>query len=196
MTASHTPAAARSTVPVTARSNVPVAASAYARGFAPVTGGESARVLILGSLPGQCSLRRAQYYAQPQNVFWRLMGELFQAGPELDYDERMRRLVARRVALWDVCAAAERPGSLDSAIVPASIAVNDFAAFFSAHPQLRLIGFNGATAARLFERQVLGRVATIPAALQLLRLPSTSPAHAAMPYAAKLAAWRSLLAAV
>jgi hypoxanthine-DNA glycosylase len=120
------------------------------------------------------------------------MGELFQAGPELDYGERMRRLVAQRVALWDVCAAAERPGSLDSAIVPESITVNDFAAFFGAHPQLRLIGFNGATAARLFERQVQGRVATIPSAVSFLRLPSTSPAHASMPYSAKLAAWRPM----
>jgi len=169
-----------------------VGAGPYARGFAPVTGGDAARVLILGSLPGQRSLELGQYYAQPQNVFWRLMGELFQAGPELDYGERMRRLVAQRVALWDVCAAAERPGSLDSAIVPESITVNDFAVFFGAHPQLRLIGFNGATAARLFERHVQGRVATIPSAVRFLRLPSTSPAHASMPYSAKLAAWRPL----
>jgi hypoxanthine-DNA glycosylase len=163
-----------------------------ARCFPPVTGGESARILILGSLPGQRSLQRGQYYAQPQNAFWRLMGELFAAGPELEYGERMRRLVAAGVAVWDVCAAAERPGSLDSAIVPASIAVNDFAAFFAAHPRLRLIGFNGATAARLFIRHAQAGLVTIPADVRLLRLPSTSPAHASMPYAEKLAAWRQL----
>jgi hypoxanthine-DNA glycosylase len=123
------------------------------------------------------------------------MGALFQAGPELDYDERMRRLVAHGVAVWDVCAAAERPGSLDSAIIPASIAVNDFAAFFRAHPQLRVIGFNGATAARLFDHHVRRGVAQIPAAVRCLRLPSTSPAHASMPYADKLAAWQLLRAA-
>jgi hypoxanthine-DNA glycosylase len=164
----------------------------YARGFAPVTAGESARILILGSLPGQRSLEQGQYYAQPQNVFWRLMGELFQAGPELDYAERVQRLMAKGIAVWDVCAAAERPGSLDSAIVPASIAVNDFSAFFGAHPHLRVIGFNGATAARLFERHVQGRVVAIPPVVRLLRLPSTSPAHASMPYSAKLAAWQVL----
>jgi hypoxanthine-DNA glycosylase len=167
----------------------------HACGFAPITDGASARILILGSLPGQRSLQQAQYYAQPQNVFWRLMGELFQAGPEFDYGERLRRLVARGVAVWDVCAAAERPGSLDSAIVPESIAVNDFAAFFSAHPHLRVIGFNGATAARLFERHVRGRVAGLLQSVRLLRLPSTSPAHASMPYASKLAAWQQLRAA-
>jgi hypoxanthine-DNA glycosylase len=164
----------------------------HARCFPPVSGGESARVLILGSLPGQCSLQRGQYYAQPQNVFWRLMGELFQAGPELDYEARLARLTAHGVAVWDVCAAAERPGSLDSAIVPASIAINDFAAFFRAHPQLRVIGFNGATAARLFERHVSGLLPQLAPRVCCLRLPSTSPAHASMPYLKKLAAWQRL----
>jgi hypoxanthine-DNA glycosylase len=187
MAVSHTLVATRSAASVAVRS--------YARGFAPVTGGESARILVLGSLPGQRSLQQGQYYAQPQNVFWRLMGELFQAGPQLEYAERMRRLVAAGVAVWDVCAAAERPGSLDSAIVPASIAINDFAAFFGAHPQLRVIGFNGSTAARLFERHVQAHVAVIPPAVRFLRLPSTSPAHASMSYSAKLAAWRRLLEA-
>lgn len=167
----------------------------YACGFAPVTGGQSARILILGSLPGQVSLQRGQYYAQPQNAFWRLMGEIFQAGPELGYEARLRRLTAHGVAVWDVCAAAERRGSLDSAIVPASVAVNDFAAFFREHPELRMIGFNGATAERLFARHVRPDVADLLEHVRCVRLPSTSPAHATMSYADKLAAWRLLRAA-
>jgi len=151
-----------------------------------------ARVLILGSLPGRVSLARSQYYAQAQNTFWRLMGDLFDAGPQLAYEERVQRLLMRGVAVWDVCAAAERPGSLDAAIVRASVATNDFEAFFTTYRQIRLIGFNGATAAQLYERHVQKYLSPRAAAIARLRLPSTSPAHAALPYAAKLDAWRVL----
>ena len=164
---------------------------APSRCFAPLSL-PSARVLILGSLPGQCSLERGQYYAQAQNAFWRLMGDLFDAGPQLAYEERKRRLLMRDVAVWDVCAAAERPGSLDAAIVRASVATNDFESFFKTHCQIRLIGFNGATAAQLYERHVQKYLTQEKAAIARLRLPSTSPAHAALRYAAKLDAWREL----
>jgi double-stranded uracil-DNA glycosylase len=157
-------------------------------GFPPIADAH-ARVLILGSLPGQVSLRQQQYYAQPRNAFWAIMGRLFDAGPDVPYDERTRRLVKNQVALWDVCAAAHRPGSLDAAIRPASVVPNDFAAFIAAHPQIRLIAFNGAKAAELFRRIVLPG---LPDALQALRyetLPSTSPAHASMTLEDKLARW-------
>jgi len=157
-------------------------------GFPPIADAH-ARVLILGSLPGQESLRQQQYYAQPRNAFWTLMGRLFGAGPELPYDERARRLIQSRVALWDVCAAAHRPGSLDAAIRPDSVVPNDFAPFIAAHPQIRLIAFNGSKAAELYRRVVLPG---LPAALQTLRcetLPSTSPAHASMTLEDKLARW-------
>ncbi len=152
----------------------------------------SARVLILGSLPGQCSLARGQYYAQPQNSFWRLMGDLFDAGPQVAYQERARRLLMRDVAVWDVCATAQRPGSLDAAIVRASVVPNDFETFFATHRRIRLIGFNGAAAAALYERHVRKRLSAGAAAIPRLRLPSTSPAHASLSYAAKLEAWRAL----
>ncbi|OZA12577.1 MAG: DNA-deoxyinosine glycosylase, partial [Hydrogenophilales bacterium 17-62-8] len=83
-------------------------------GFPPIADAH-ARILILGSLPGQVSLQRQQYYAQPQNAFWKIMGRLFDAGPELAYAERTQRLVENGIALWDVCASAQRPGSLDAA---------------------------------------------------------------------------------
>jgi double-stranded uracil-DNA glycosylase len=157
-------------------------------GFPPIAA-PSARVLILGSLPGQVSLQRQQYYAQPHNVFWRIMGALFGAGPELSYDERAARLVQQHVALWDVCKAAVRPGSLDAAIDLASVIPNDFNEFFARHPQLQVVYLNGATAARLYARLVVPR---LPPPLQLLsqqRLPSTSPAHAALRFEHKLERW-------
>jgi len=161
-------------------------------GFAPI-GGASARILILGSLPGQTSLRRGEYYAQPQNAFWRIMGRLFDAGPDLAYPERAKRLVARDVAVWDVCASAQRSGSLDAAIAPASVVANDFDAFFDAHPRIALIGLNGAAAAALYERHVLRKLAAPHARIRRERLPSTSPAHAAMTFDAKLAAWKAFV---
>jgi TDG/mug DNA glycosylase family protein len=162
------------------------------RGFPPIARAD-ARVLILGSLPGRESLRRGEYYAQPRNAFWGLMGELIGAGPALAYAERGRRLAAARIALWDVCAAADRPGSLDSAIVARSVIVNDFAAFYRAHPRIRLVCFNGRTAAALYRRRVLPRLSVAPRRLPLVVLPSTSPAHAALSPAEKLGRWAEAL---
>ena len=88
--------------------------------------------LILGSMPGGASLRAGRYYAHPQNLFWRFMGELVDAGPELTYEVRMERLRAAGIALWDVIATCEREGSLDSAI--RSAVANDFGRFFATHP--------------------------------------------------------------
>jgi double-stranded uracil-DNA glycosylase len=158
------------------------------QGFAPIARVD-ARVLILGSLPGQESLRRREYYAQPRNAFWAIMGALFGARPELAYAARVRRLLTQRIAVWDVCAAAFRAGSLDASIVADSVVVNDFAAFFAAHRRIGLICFNGAKAYELYRRHVLPDLAGPSAGLPVAVLPSTSPAHAARSLADKLAAW-------
>jgi hypoxanthine-DNA glycosylase len=163
-----------------------------AQGFPPIADAR-ARLLILGSLPGQASLAAGQYYAQPRNAFWRILAELLGVGAHLDYAARAATLNDAGIALWDVCAAAERPGSLDASIRRASVVVNDFAAFLSAHPRIELLAFNGATAAELYRRRVLPALPPAAAALPTLRLPSTSPAHAGVPYAAKRAAWAAAL---
>lgn len=162
-------------------------------GFPPIEDA-AARVLVLGSLPGVKSLEMREYYAQPYNAFWRIMGELVGAGPELEYPARMLRLRAHGLAVWDVLAAGEREGSLDSAIVPASIVVNDFSAFFARHRELRLICFNGNTAAGLFRRKVLPSLEPQWAAIERRALPSTSPAYASLRFEQKLARWREALA--
>ena len=164
---------------------------ALSSGFPPVAN-RDARLLILGSLPGVRSIEEQQYYAQPQNAFWRIMGEIFGAKRELSYARRLAKLRASGIALWDVAAVAERPGSLDSAIVHASVQANDFAGFFEAHRRIGLICFNGAKAAELYRRLVLPTLDEQRASIPTQRMPSTSPAHAAMPYAKKLEAWRSV----
>ena len=144
-------------------------------------------------MPGEASLAAAQYYAHPRNAFWPIMGALFGAGPELPYRERLQRLEAAGVALWDVIAACERAGSLDSAIATASIEANDFARLFRDCRHIRHVFFNGAAAETAFRRHVRGRI-VLPA-LSFTRLPSTSPAHAARNFEAKLAAWQAVRAA-
>jgi hypoxanthine-DNA glycosylase len=163
------------------------------RGFAPIAASD-ARLLVCGSLPGQTSLAMQQYYAQPRNAFWGIVGELLGFDPALDYAARVAALVARRVALWDVCAAAVRPGSLDAGIRRDTIVVNDFAGFLRAHPGIERLCFNGGAAFELYERRVLPALPADLQALPRLRLPSTSPAHAGMARAAKLAQWREALA--
>ncbi len=163
------------------------------RSFPPI-GGPLARWLIVGSLPGRESLARREYYAQPRNAFWSIMGALFGASPELPYAQRLLCLVEQRVSVWDVCAAAQRSGSSDSAIRRGSIMINDFQGLFTQWPGIEAVVFNGAVAADLYERLVVPSLGSPARALPRLRLPSTSPANASIPYERKLAAWRAALA--
>lgn len=161
-------------------------------GFPPVVG-RNPKILILGSMPGRASLDARQYYAQPRNAFWKIMGELFDASPNLGYSARLDNLKRRRVALWDVLASCVRPGSLDAAIRADSVVVNDFARLFQEHRTIRRVYFNGGKAAELYRRHVLDSVQLVAPYLSHARLPSTSPAHAAMPYDEKLRQWSTLL---
>lgn len=146
---------------------------------------EDCRVLILGSLPGRRSLAQSEYYAHPGNQFWRLMSEVIEFDlAQASYTRRLAQLAKRGVGLWDTIASAIRPGSLDAAIRSAE--VRPLAAFARRLPNLRAIGFNGATSARLGRPQLSG------SRCELIDLPSSSAAHAAMPFAAKLERWMSL----
>ena len=138
-------------------------------------------------MPGKASLFAQQYYAHPRNAFWRVMGDLVGAYPALPYAERLHKLAEAGIALWDVIAACERPGSLDADIVKDSVRGNDFAGFFAVHRSITRVFFNGATAELNFRRHVLPGLSGW--SLPTRRLPSTSPAHAALSYEAKLAAW-------
>lgn len=157
-------------------------------GFPPVAGPD-ARVLVLGSLPGQRSIAEQQYYAHPQNAFWRIMRELL--GVTGDYPERCRQLVNHRVALWDVLSNSVRPGSLDADIRLDTACANDLEGFLVAHPDVRLIAFNGRKAEQLFRKFVDSRA--VNKSIRQLGLPSTSPAYAAMPFSGKLVAWREVV---
>ena len=146
--------------------------------------------MVLGSMPGAASLRLQQYYGHPHNAFWRIMGHWLGFDAALPYAERRAALLRSGVAVWDVLAHCVREGSLDAAISRESMVPNDFAAFFAAHSGIRRVCFNGATAAEVFRRHVLPGLPAPWNTLDYRRLPSTSPAHAGMPLAAKQEAWR------
>jgi double-stranded uracil-DNA glycosylase len=162
-----------------------------AQSFPPIAS-ETSRVLILGSMPGKVSLRERQYYAHPRNQFWRIVGELLGFDPASAYEARTTALRSAGVALWDVLKSCTRTTSMDSAIVAASAVANDLPDFLRAHPQIRRICFNGGMAEKLYMKHVRPRL-TADEAIEHLRLPSTSPAHAALPFSAKLAAWRAMV---
>lgn len=166
------------------------AASRLSRSFAPIADGRSS-VLVLGSMPGQESLKASQYYAHPRNAFWTIMGELLGFDAKLPYEARIAALRSAGIALWDVLHSCKRDGSLDSSIEAASETANDFVVFFTTHPQVKTVFFNGAKAAEAYEKRVLPKVRDLH--LEYVRLPSTSPAHAGMSVARKLQAWRAIL---
>jgi len=159
--------------------------------FPPIAQSD-AEILILGSLPGQRSLQMQQYYAHPQNAFWKLITRMYDVESSLPYKRRVKILTANRIALWDVLAAAERPGSLDSSIVQRSARANDFAAFYRSHPRVSRVYFNGRKAEDLYRRFVLPGLAAEFARLRYVSMPSTSPAHAGMPFAEKLVRWKKI----
>ncbi len=154
------------------------------RSFPPIIG-EDPRVLVLGTLPGEESLRRREYYAHPRNLFWPILFALFDAAPATDYAAKLGFAKARRVALWDVCAMAEREASADTTIRREE--PNAIGELLDTNSLIRAVAFNGTAARRLHDRHFPRRPG-----LAYLALPSTSPAHARLDFAAKLARWAAL----
>jgi len=148
-----------------------------------------ARVLILGSMPGERSLSESQYYAHPQNSFWFIMSCLFKFDMNSDYKERCTRLQLNKVALWDVLKSCERKGSLDSSINNVSIVANNFEGFLRSYPGISSIFFNGAKAESVFQKYVPANIQQRFSGDTLQRLPSTSPAYAAMDRHTKMRKW-------
>jgi len=157
-------------------------------GFPPVSS-PSGCALILGSLPGRLSLGRGECYANPRNAFWRIV-EARITDLRSAYAGRFAALIKHHVALWDVLADATRSGSLNAAIADDAIP-NNFRAFFHINPHIRLIAFNGAGAARLYERWVMPTLTDAKRAITRHTLASTSGAHATCPSPRSMRSGRS-----
>jgi hypoxanthine-DNA glycosylase len=157
----------------------------------------SSRILVLGSMPGRASLRAGAYYAHPRNAFWSIVAAVGGAPAGAPYDARVEAMLSCGIALWDVASSCVRPGSLDADIDDASVVPNDVAGLLAAHPSIARVCLNGGKAAALFRRHVEPALALVrrgQVALDVRRLPSTSPAHAGQTTAQKQAAWLAALA--
>jgi TDG/mug DNA glycosylase family protein len=121
---------------------------------------------VLGTLPGEESLRRGEYYAHPRNLFWPIIFALFGETPPPAYSDRVRSSA-------DTTIAAEAPTAID--------------ALLDTHPGIRAVAFNGSAAQRLYDQHFARRPA-----LHYFALPSTSPAHARLGFQEKLARWTVL----
>lgn len=147
--------------------------------FSPVFA-SNAGILILGSLPGDASLGKREYYGHPRNAFWRIMGERFHFDPAEEYEVRLELLRRSRLAVWDVVSSGIRPGSLDSdirAVVP-----NDIPGLVASLPELRRICCNGGASHSLLKRFF---PELWKSSLEIIQLPSTSPAAARLSYEEK-----------
>ncbi|WP_342441901.1 DNA-deoxyinosine glycosylase [Lysinibacillus sp. FSL K6-0075] len=128
------------------------------------------KVLIVGSMPGRQSLEKQQYYGNPRNHFWPIIGELLEIAIPNEYTERIALLKNNAIGLWDTIATCEREGSLDAAI--RNEKPNDFQTLFEQYPNIQLVLFNGAKALEVFKKHI---------GLELLdgraykKMPSTSP---------------------
>jgi hypoxanthine-DNA glycosylase len=161
-----------------------------AHSFAPLLRGD-ARLLVLGSMPGRASLDALQYYAHPRNAFWPIIAAHCGIDPALGYHLRVAALLDAGIALWDVLCECRRPGSLDSAIELADARPNAIAELLDAHPRIVRVCCNGAAATKLYRRFGLPGAPRI----ELIQLPSTSPAHAGMGFAEKMRRWHEALSA-
>lgn len=157
--------------------------------FPPIAN-RNASILILGSMPSVKSLEQQQYYAHPRNAFWLIMSSIFNMNKDLAYPQRCEYLLANNIAVWDVIKTCQRQGSLDQAIVPASMVANDFNVFLQQHPNIQKICFNGTKAEQVFNRYVLPTLSEQQKKIIRCKLPSTSPAHAAMKLEQKLVLWQ------
>lgn len=160
-------------------------------GFLPIAN-PSAKILILGSIPSQSSLLQQQYYAHPRNAFWPIMLNLFGHPNNIDkfsYSERVQLLLQNNIAVWDVLKHCERKGSLDAAIKMDSIKTNNFYELFTSHSLIKKVCFNGAKAEAVYNQHVLPNIKKSHPYLQYIKLPSTSPAYAAMSLQQKMIIW-------
>jgi double-stranded uracil-DNA glycosylase len=158
--------------------------------FPPIIG-DTPKLLILGTLPGEESLSQQRYYAHPRNHFWPLMAALLNVPLPDTYEQRCTLLISNSIAVWDVLASAERAGSLDSALKNEK--PNAIAELLREHTSLAHIAFNGQAASQLFCRHITPKLGTRATTLALITLTSSSPTNV-RPFEAKLENWHAGLA--
>lgn len=159
-----------------------------AQSFPPIIG-TAPKILILGSSPGVISLKKQQYFAHPRNAFWPIMAELFDIDTSQGYEHSVSQCESLPIIIWDVLKQCQREGSLDSAIEKDSIEVNDFAALFDQHYNIQHVFCNGGASYKWFNKLAFP---LLPSSIDVIQLPSTSPAHASLNFEKKLEQWKQI----
>lgn len=163
------------------------------QGLPPVIG-ERSHTLILGSLPGDESIRTRRYYADPRNQFWTILSRVYQADIEDGYEERIAFLLSHDLALWDVLRSAQRDGSVDYTIRNGD--PNDFGPLLRTYPELTAIGFNGRKAYDLFLKYVMKQERSVwldRSRVGILPSSSPAPGRYVLPLDEKVVRWREFL---
>ncbi len=153
--------------------------------------GRNPRIIILGSMPGIISINAAQYYANPRNLFWMVLADLFSIDIDCSYESKVLQMQQLPMIVWDTLKTCHREGSLDSKILNTDIEANDIATLLKQFPTVQAIAFNGNASAKYFDRLVKPQLPK-DLDIELLKMPSTSPANAGMKRAQKLETWRRL----
>lgn len=169
---------------------MPEGCSTRVHSIGPIIG-RNPRIIILGSMPGIISINAAQYYANPRNLFWAVLADLFAIDIDCDYDAKIRQMEQLPLILWDTLKACHREGSLDSKILTKDIEANDIAALLTRYPTVQAIAFNGGAAAKYFDRLIKPQL-PLDLTIEFFKMPSTSPANAGMQREQKLVLWRQL----
>ena len=150
---------------------------------------DSSQILILGSMPGVKSLEEQQYYAHPQNRFWKVMGAICNKPNlhQLDYQQKLKILLQNNIALWDTIKSCKRDGSLDSDIQNET--PNDIYGLLKKFPKLKIICLNGNKSYATFKKY-------FPDLLEKYschKMPSTSPANAKYSLDTLIKDWSSIV---
>lgn len=150
---------------------------------------DETKVLIIGSMPGKQSLDKQQYYGNPRNHFWPIIGQLLNVTIPEQYEQKIGLLRIRKIGLWDSIQSCERQGSLDATIkneIP-----NDFEWLFQQYPQIQLVLFNGGKSFNVFKKHI---GLSILNGREFEKMPSTSPIPGKniKSFEEKVDAWRIL----
>lgn len=155
------------------------------KAFPPIANQHS-KILLLGTMPGEQSLKLQQYYGHKGNQFWKIIFALFNKPLVHDYEVKKALLLSKCIAVWDVLQHCERKGSADSNIQKEM--PNDFATFYKQHPQVKQVFFTS-TKARDYYDKYVNRTPTYNYHL----LPSTSSANTWKTFEEKLNEWKLIL---
>lgn len=146
---------------------------------------DSSRILILGTMPGDQSIAKQQYYGNNGNLFWKILFTIFNENFSISYEDRKALLKKHHIALWNVLSSCKREGSSDSKITNET--VNDFINLHIKYPNIKHVFFESKSAAKFFHKY-----STSHPDISYFTLPSTSGLYAGISLSEKIENWKIL----